>query len=56
MLKVKVASLVGTVRKLTDKATALVSGDLPPDLILNRIAASANFETAAGRRPWRRTT
>jgi predicted RecB family nuclease len=42
-LKVKVASLLNTVRKLTGKMSALLAGGLPPDLILNRYCGECEF-------------
>lgn len=45
VLKVKVAPLVGTVEQLTEKVAALVSGDLPPDLVLNRHCGECEFQT-----------
>jgi predicted RecB family nuclease len=41
--KVKVASLLGTVRKLADKAQGLLSTGSPPDLILNRHCGECEF-------------
>ena len=42
-LKVKVASLLETVRKLTGKMSALLAGGSPPDLILNRHCGECEF-------------
>jgi predicted RecB family nuclease len=42
-LKVKVASLLGTVRKLTGKMSAMLAGGSPPDLILNRHCGECEF-------------
>jgi predicted RecB family nuclease len=43
-LKVKIAPVAGELRKLINKATALVNSDLPPDLILNRHCAECEFQ------------
>ena len=43
-LKVKVAPLLGTVRKLTGKMSALLAGGSPPDLILNRRCGECEFQ------------
>jgi predicted RecB family nuclease len=42
-LKVKVASLLETVRKLTAKMSAMLSAGSPPDLILNRQCGECEF-------------
>jgi predicted RecB family nuclease len=42
-LKVKVAPLRGTVRKLTGEMAALLTGGPPPDLILNRHCGECEF-------------
>jgi predicted RecB family nuclease len=42
-LKVKVASLLATVRKLTAKVSAMLSAGSPPDLILNRHCGQCEF-------------
>jgi predicted RecB family nuclease len=42
-LKVKVSSLLRTVRKLTGKMSAMLSGSSPPDLILNRHCGECEF-------------
>ena len=42
-LKVKVASLLGKVRKLTGKMSALLAGGSAPDLILNRHCGECEF-------------
>jgi predicted RecB family nuclease len=42
-LKVKVASLLATVRKLTAKMSAMLSAGSPPDLILNRHCGQCEF-------------
>ncbi len=42
-LKVKVASLLNTVRKLTGKMSALLAGGSPPDLILNQHCGECEF-------------
>ena len=41
--KVKVASLIGEVRKRIEKITALLSANAPPDLVLNRHCAECEF-------------
>ena len=42
-LKVKVASILGPVRKLTGKMSALLADGSPPDLILNRHCGECEF-------------
>jgi predicted RecB family nuclease len=42
-LKVKVASLLGTVRKLTGNISALLAGGSPPDLVINRHCGECEF-------------
>jgi len=42
-LKVKVASLLGTVRKLNGKMSVLLASGSPPDLILNRHCGECEF-------------
>jgi predicted RecB family nuclease len=49
-LKVKVASLLGTVRKLTGKMSALLAGGSPPDLILNRHCGECEFRDGCRQR------
>ena len=49
-LKVKVASLLGTVRKLTGKMSALLAGGLPPDLVLNRHGNECEFRDGCRQR------
>jgi len=43
VLKVKVASLMGPVRKITGKISALLAGGSPPDLILKRHCGECEF-------------
>ncbi len=42
-LKAKVASVLGMVRKVTGKMSALLAGSSPPDLILNRHCGECEF-------------
>ena len=42
-LKVKTASLMGTLRKLTGNMEAALTGSTPPDLVLNRYCAECEF-------------
>ena len=44
VLKVKTSGLVSEVRTLIEKTAALLSGSLPPDLILNRHCAECEFQ------------
>ena len=43
-LKVKLPALVNVVRKLVEKAAALLSNSSPPDLVLNRHCAECEFQ------------
>lgn len=43
-LKIKVASLLGTVRQLTARTSALLAGGSPPDLVLKRHCAECEFQ------------
>src|SRR6266705_6822099 len=43
-LKVKTSTLVGEVRKLTDKIGTLLASPSPPDLVLNRHCAECEFQ------------
>jgi len=44
VLKVKVAALVGEVRKRAEKITALLTSEKPPDLVLNRHCPECEFQ------------
>lgn len=43
-LNVKTSALVGEARKRTEKITALLSSDVPPDLVLNRHCGECEFQ------------